>query len=184
MALLRVVFNWLLRTCFLKSHHNNWLHTDGYLQILWRQFDFWTSGSHLTSFKEWSEWVEGGESALVTVVIKLERISYFIRSFTAICNAIINRTGTGFLDARASHHGYKLEQVYIGYQYSHLIDNAPSTIACISSVFSLLYTYVKLKHCPLTLFFYSYIAKLQILHIYEYEIKFSAILWVYQKKNN
>ena len=74
--------------------------------------------------------MEGGESALVTVVIKLERISYFIRSFTAICNAIINRTGTGFLDARASHHGYKLEQVYIGYQYSHLIDNAPSTIAC------------------------------------------------------
>ena len=98
-----VLFNWLLRTCFLKSHHNNWLHTDGYLQILWRQFDFWTPGIHLTSFKECtSEWVEERESALVTVVIKLERISYFIRSFTAISNAIINGTGTGFSDASAS----------------------------------------------------------------------------------
>ena len=46
--------------------------------------------------------MEERESALVTVVIKLERISYFIRSFTAISNAIINGTGTGFSDASAS----------------------------------------------------------------------------------
>ena len=55
--------------------------------------------------------MEEGESALVTVVIKLERISYFIRSFTAISNAIINGTGTGFLDAKLPHHGYWMEQV-------------------------------------------------------------------------